>query len=342
MVGDVVLPGLSCEGISVSPISEVQGVPTRRFRKELIRVGSYHQPSSKTDFTITTNTLDRWVDNFRSFQREGVKVPVPEGHTNDPTKNLGYVVDLFRDGNSLFGILEMRGQKAIDSTLANDVSIYSPAKWVDGRGNTYTNPIVHVAITSYPVIPGLSEFEALAASLVKENDMSWKKVLEALGCAEKVDDSTAPDRVLSLVGEMKKKGEEELKSVQLALEAAKSTLAELKSGSKEPQRKADPVVLSLARENREMKLDTLVEKGHISPKVGKGLKEMFVTDAVLSLSLGQEWDVFPKLVQVLSENVSVDLKERTGSQVLNLSNEGEQKTGESGLVKLMKSRSQKK
>lgn len=108
--------------------------------------------------------LDHWAMIFSQMKVNGVKVPVPSGHTNDSEKNRGWVEDIFRDGDSLFGIVALVGD-GIRLAGTNDVSIYSQSEYTDGNGNRYQWPILHVALCTDPVVPGLRGFEALAASI---------------------------------------------------------------------------------------------------------------------------------------------------------------------------------
>ena len=61
---------------------------------------------------------------------------------------------------ALYGCVRFRDGFDPDDS---QVSIHVPPQFTDGLGRTYVRPIRHVAITDYPVIPGLGRFEALAA-----------------------------------------------------------------------------------------------------------------------------------------------------------------------------------
>lgn len=141
-------------------------MPTKRFRKEIIKVGDYYKPADNLSFTVTPRTLEHWTKQFERMKAAGVKVPIPAGHEHagDPEFNYGFVSGLGIDGDRLIADCTLHGQDAIDAAARNDVSIYAVPEYVDGLGNRYEWPIVHLAICPDPLIPGLGPFEALAAS----------------------------------------------------------------------------------------------------------------------------------------------------------------------------------
>lgn len=84
--------------------------------------------------------------------------------------------------------------------------------------------------------------------------------------------------------------------------------------------KPSPVVMKLAKENRTIKLNKLVEEGKVTPAVVKSLSELFTTEDALALSLSKEEDdSFDKLIVALSKNNVVELTEKTKGQTIALS-----------------------
>ena len=135
------------------------GQPVRRFVKELIRCGHYLKESDQLQFEVTPRTLRHWVLTCSRYLAAGNRIPVPATHTLDPEANRGWVVDVFAEGRSLYGVVDLVGEDGIKLAGTCDTSIYSPAEYVDGKGNRYVRPILHVALCTDPVIPGLSGFQ---------------------------------------------------------------------------------------------------------------------------------------------------------------------------------------
>lgn len=284
----------------------------KKFRKEVIRTGHFEKASTKQKFEITQSTLANWVIQFQLMKANGVKVPIPSTHEGmgDPDKNRGYVENLFIDGDSLIALCDLIGDDALKAAKRCDVSIFSPIELIDDKGIKYHRPITHVALCTDPLISGLGDF--LAASH-KETSMKWDKIQASLGIPEELTDDTAERLVLSATETLTSK----TKTLDDQVVELKATLA--KATAEKP--KPDPLILSLAAENRKMKLESLVQAGRLMPAVRDKLATLFIgTDnQALSASLQSGVDEFDKLVAILAENDPVKLKEGTKPQTLKLS-----------------------
>lgn len=313
-----------------SPITMDKEISTQRFRKEIIRTGQFIKSGEK--FEITRDTLENWVTQFARMKANGVKVPVPIGHTTDAEKNRGFVDEMFIDKDTLCMIVTMRGD-GIEAAVNSDVSIRSPMKITDGSGNEYLQPIEHVALVTDPVVPGLDGFTLVASRSVEK--MELKRTVEVLGIKDELTEEKADEILFSRVTEIvesSKKQVTELKDKVKILEA-----------SRDKKREVDPVTVELLKENREGKLDRLVEFGKITPDVCKQLKEVFLADSALELSLstGTE-NIFNKVYEAIAKNDPVKLKEVTGPQggkIVELSKDGNDKR--TGLEKDMDERAER-
>lgn len=143
------------------------------FRKELIYADDFHKKTDTVDqqFTVDTLKLDHWCNYGNTMLQNGVAVPVPIKHTTDPEARRGSVIRFERGLNdhgkeALFGVIRFRDRQAAKLAKSSDVSIFVPKEVVtDGKGREYPYVVRHVCLTDYPVIPGLSGFDAIAASL---------------------------------------------------------------------------------------------------------------------------------------------------------------------------------
>lgn len=270
-----------------------------RYRKELIKVGKYVKGTHA--FEVTIDTLHHWAQTFKRWVANGNKVPIPPGHDKaaDPTLNQGWVEQMFVEGNSLIGIMELLDPKL---ALVTDVSISVPASAVDGKGNKYMAPIDHVSLCTDPVVGGLEDFEQLSLSLKnKEKTMEFlKKIAEKLGIAG---------------------GEPTEEAVLLALESAvpasptEPVIPVQLSGSP-----ADTAVVKLVGENRAIKLSGLVKAGRITPAIKDLIAAKYVEPKALTLELSKGDDGgFDLLYAILSQNASSELlQEQSGVQSLEL------------------------
>ncbi len=268
-----------------------------RFRKELIRVGQYVKESAGLAFEVTRKTLEHWVATFERWSINGNKVPIPLGHdaADNPEKNQGWVKNLLVVGDSLFAIMEL-----IDPAMAltTDVSIYVPAKFVDGKGRTYVQPIAHVALCTNPVVPGLKGFEQLSLSNESgELKMDKKKIAKLLGLAEDADEA----------------------AIMAAITKTKAAPAKALSQASELSTK-DPIV-NLVRENRAIKVAGLVKAGLITPAAKTAIEEQYTQPESLALTLSGGWDDgFDFLLRIIAENKTVPLGENSNGQLLELTN----------------------
>lgn len=138
-----------------------------RFKKELIRVGTWIHPEKKWTLEVTPKRMDEWVERYNKMQAQDIKVPVPYDHVYSAKENTGFLDKMWREGNTLYGELEMLNPSDIEKigTTIKDVSIGINPMFQDGKGNKYGEVIEHVALTNYPVVPASDNFQKVAAEL---------------------------------------------------------------------------------------------------------------------------------------------------------------------------------
>ena len=343
------------------------GATVKRFRKELVRVGDYFKASQNLAFTVTPDTLDHWAMTFSQWAANGNKVPVPLGHdkAQNPEANRGWVVDMFREGDTLVGVIDLIGgdEPSINTLAAsNDVSIYAPVSFTDGKGNTYSRPITHVALCTDPVILGLGKFQAIAASLQQNGDRTMEEILKALGLAADADVAAVLAAIAALKERAAGDGDKDVAASMTDEEAAKvadalgleagasvedilAAIAKLSEGAAvaaSQGKPADPLVVKLMGESRGAKMEALVAAGKITPAVAAKLRTRYVDAKALSLSLsGGKDDGFDALAAALAENDPVVLAQQTGAQVLALSHGMAEGESAKRMVQKMKDRAEK-
>lgn len=323
--GSVGMCGTGMGFQTVSRKRKLGGVPTQKFRKELAKTGKYVHEGQEVE--LTHGALDHWVFQFSRMKKVGVKVPVAVGKhekTIHPDNNRGWLVDLFREGDSLFMTCKIIGEDAIAMAPRSDVSLYAPPTWADGVGNDYVRPITHVLMVTDSVVPGLSDWIPLAASLShrKEIDMDLVLLGKALGLslkdAEKPEEmiTTAHKKLRADIAERDGK----LEAVGKEVEVLKLSLSEA-DGKKRPE--PDPTMVGLVVDNRKLKLDGLSRAGRLLPTVREKMEKLFIGEGngaiAMSLKSGVD-DSFDAIVELFAANDPVELREQTGPQTLALSN----------------------
>lgn len=306
---------------------DANGVPVKSYVKDLISVGTWRDPRTGENFEVTPADLDRWTKTFSRMKDAGVRVPVPEGHTDESSSVRGFCEGMFTDGKTLFGNIDLYGEKAIEMASTAEVSIYAPAKFIDGKGNEYDQPIMHVALTPAPVISGQGGFVPIKASrggteqvpvfrLAQETTMNPQllAVAKALGvdCSNCKTDQDLHDAIMA-----KNKGATDTAvAMSRELDQSKKDLAlaqgELQTLKRSDQPR-DPMLLKLSRQNRELVLDRFADtplKAFVKAQKARWCPS---DDKVLSLSLTPAADaMFEGLVEDLKLIDLPALREQTG------------------------------
>jgi hypothetical protein len=317
-------------------------VPRRRYTKQLIRVGEYHIDGRV--LRVTPDTLRHWEATFSRMKTNGVKVPLPEGHTDAPGKNRGWVHGMWVEDDALVGEVEAVGADAINLAERSDVSICARRRFTDGKGNEYTWPILHVALTPTPVVPGLNGFVRVAASVgggtLHEEDVpaavpgrkeqtvpfDFKKCAKAVGIKKDVTEETFQAALAEHVTDLREQAEDhiELSKKLETTEAKVRTLeTELRAAKeKNKEKDPDPQVLRLSRRTREQDLEALVSEGSITPPVRDALHAAWIGEdgGALKLSLGAPHDdLWDRTIEALKQNDPVELGEKAMSNAVEMS-----------------------
>jgi hypothetical protein len=286
------------------------------YRKEILRTGDFKKAADGIEFTITDGFLDQLELSHRERIDDGIKCPVPMGHSEEEGNNKGWMVGTEREGESLYGLFDINGMTPED--LQNyDVSVYIPPSHVAGNGKKYHRPIRHVALTSCPVIPGLDRFEAIAASLNSPKEekpmaVDFAKLGTDLGI-EELSEENAPELLLS-----------SWKALQAEVEEAKKVTPPSTPEELSALATKHPKLIKHAKSGREARIDalTLGEKPKINKAVRDELVTLFCSDDAVTLSLDETSTAdadFDKLVEILGKNELVVSGSVTNPQSLSLS-----------------------
>ena len=206
------------------------------FRKELAYPGKFAKvdpDTGETEFELEVDEplMDHWIKTFKKMNENGIDVPVPLGHTTNAEFRRGTVIDIRKEPSEakkgqpgLFAYVKFGSPKMAAQFAHSNVSLFMPPDFVDGMKRKYVRPIRHVAITDYPVIPGLGKFTPVAAahkpfqvvtlSLVDEDSkMTIAELAEKLGVQipEGADDDAAADAIQEAwtAGEGEEAGDDE-------------------------------------------------------------------------------------------------------------------------------------
>lgn len=313
--------------------------PGLAFEKEVIYLGQFVQADG-VQFRVEKSDLQHWAGQITTFNNLGIKIPLPIGHTQDPEASRGEVIGArvgTNDNNidALFVRVAFRDAEAAQLAKSSDVSIYVPTEFRDGLGNVYKRPITHVAITDYPVVPGLSKFTPIVASLdTGKHKMSIKKLAKQLELEfdeEKDDEEQILSKIVSHVDSLKaskKKAEDAVQAATTKIEKIEASL-NAKKDPADPESKKEPMALSAAftdmyAENRRHKIDALVNAGKITPAAAEDLTKKYADTKALALSLSNDpsgkSDGFDAILEVLNKNDPVMSFSQNGRSPAQLGN----------------------
>jgi hypothetical protein len=315
---------------AISDRITADNTPTRRYVKDLARAGEYVARGQR--ISLTESDLDALAANTNKYIAAGNPVPVPDGHTDSATANRGFVREVFREGDTLYGVLEMIGEDGIATASRAKVSIGTDANYTDGKGNVYPHVIRHVALTNAPVIPDQNGFVPLAASLggssaralvlslaqTEQSMESLLKIAAMIGVegAESMDEAALVESIAKAIEGLRGMSA----TAKADAEKLKAELSGIRASLDKPAAPPDPVLMRVVGENRAMKLDRLVETGRITPACRDGIAALYVKEDGLKLSLDNESDSrFSALLSALEKNQSTNIGERTRAQGVALS-----------------------
>jgi len=291
-----------------------------RFRKQVAYAGEFlaRDPGRDQRFTLDTEYFEHAVRTHDELLAAGVDCPMPIKHTDDPEARRGSWLKFERGRDSkgresLFGVAEFRDEKAAELAKTANVSLYIPPEYTHAETKkTYHRPIRHVALTDYPVLPGLDGWEAVAASHTGRSNMAKiKDLAKTLGIELKddADDEVASKAITKHVKTLSDR------VATLEKEIGKRETTE----EKKPPAKIAAGFIALARESRESKLDAFVTSGHLTPAAREELKKTWCTDGAISLSLSEEgpqqdagWESV--LATIKANGPVLSFRERTGPQ----------------------------
>lgn len=300
-------------------VKDTEGVPRQKFTKGVVKVGKFVKDSTKQQFEVTDELLENVIKQFSRMKANGVKVPMPNMHHNDgnPKENMGYVESFFIKGDELCMTCELIGTEAIEAAAKSDVSIKIESEWTDGSSNVYDRPCVHVAMVTDPVVTGLGEFVAIAASM-RGKKMDFEAIKKALGIDEAMTEENAQALILS-AGEKHTAKVKELEGKVSELGKEKETIeASLKDRDKKPV--PDKTLVMLSQDNLDLKLKALVEGAKLTPAAKDKFVAEFGTTEAITLSLqADRAETVGKFIEILLINDPVKLKEISAAQVTTLS-----------------------
>lgn len=141
----------------------------RLFKKHILNLGELKYEGQT--FNLDDAWFNKLKDNFNSGVCDIVQVPLADAqnrHTEAPERNLGEVVDIVREGNKVYTMLDIRDSDAADKlgkTMLG-ASAFLHMNYKDTATQKRVGPaLLHHCVTNRPYCTGLDDYqEVIAAS----------------------------------------------------------------------------------------------------------------------------------------------------------------------------------
>lgn len=142
----------------------------RLFKKQILPMdGSFTHPANPSKkIHVDAAFAETLRQNFKAGLCDIVQVPIVNDanqHVEDPTRNIGEVVDVTYDDKGVYAVIDARkNAEDLGNTLLG-ASALMHMNYADTRTNEKKGPtLLHVAITNRPYITNLHDFEEIVAA----------------------------------------------------------------------------------------------------------------------------------------------------------------------------------
>jgi len=173
---------------STSDIKIEEKTDLSEFKKELLRAGTWKHGAGKDGILeITKETLKSIVKNFKDKVLDNVFVPLGHPTTDDPSSNIGEVVDLSIEGineDKLVATIDVK-EKGIVEKIKNGLIKCISASLTENYSRKDTGEDVgptlfHAALVSEPYIKGMAPFIPLSEDMKDSTIISIMNMEEPL------------------------------------------------------------------------------------------------------------------------------------------------------------------
>lgn len=177
----------------------------RLFKKQILGMNSeFSYPSAPGGkIRIDKSFAETLRRNFKSGVCDIVQVPIVDdgnAHSEDPTRNIGEVVDLTYDDAGVYAVIDARkhaddlGETLLGASALMHMN-YSDTSTGEKKGPT----LLHVAVTNRPYLTNLSDFQELSGELAALSADTQGEAPVVLSRATQTEDKMDKDELLALL-----------------------------------------------------------------------------------------------------------------------------------------------
>lgn len=337
---------LPAEGFA---LASPAGVDRARFRKDILRVGTFTHPTAGWRLEVTPERLDLLASNFQRMKTMGIKVPVTADHKPSALTALGELVEVERVGDRLYGVHELVGKDALRAVEnpAVEVSVEIDPRMKSTEGELIGEALVASSMVLHPVMEGQGRWDRIAASRKTDAGDSGTSTLPVLRMSahEGEPPGSGASTMKKLIGELNSKhgfnlpadadeaavlsainsklseSVEKVRETTQSMSRLKSENDDLKAKGDAP--KVDPELLDDRRSFVGEKIDGLIQAGKLLPALKDKLHLVLAGTAdqpnayALSRQLSRtDKSIAVMVLDILDQNDPIKLGEQTRGQVV--------------------------
>lgn len=331
---------------------ELSRTPTgsRLFKKHILSKGTLNYQGQQ--IPIDDAMLDSLKKNFDAKVCDIVQVPVagPKNeHTEDPFRNIGEVVDLQREGDRLYAIIDARKKEAADElgkTLIGASAFFS-TDYTDSRTGEKAGPtLLHVAVTNRPHEVDLEDYEeliaasadgnseavALAAQTEKETKMEKDELLSALKVEHGIDvpdlmrraeagerGITLSNKITEALGGLNEKGVIALSNTgEASADDIVGAVAQLAEQNVTLSAKVDTMIETSRQAKAEATVDAAISEGRILPSKRKANIDLYLSNQESFEALLPEKPLVALSAEALSDPSDAEKVDAVDAEIIRL------------------------
>lgn len=145
------------------PVSEVSQLSGDKEKRRCLKVGKwYGNTRTGMPYVVSLDKMKKLVENFYKAKEVGVEVPLMMGHTDDPEKRIGTVVELEISDDWLYATSTIPNEAERAKAKLSPSSVEVTSNYTDGYGNSYDEMLTHLAVVTHPAVPGQGPVIALS------------------------------------------------------------------------------------------------------------------------------------------------------------------------------------
>jgi hypothetical protein len=233
MSANIVYGGQNTDGY-VALASSRLNPQGKLYRKQILPWGDFKYGGNT--ITIDEKFADSLIKNFSAGYCDIVQVPIVDDknrHSEDPTRNIGRVVDVERGPKGVYAIIDaVKYADDLGKTLIGASAMMS-TNYTDTKTGKHVGPtLLHCAVTNRPYITNLDDFDEVIAMSVDTSEEETV-LLGAANTEEKVMPKTREE----LLAELKKDHGIDVEALQAQVAEKDTKVTELSASVEEKDAK---------------------------------------------------------------------------------------------------------